>query len=259
MGWRRWVAALASVSILEGLVLTNTRGAFLGLVAGFLVLAVFKAKAHRRLFWGVAVLALAGFASIVDKSFVERMGSIAESTADTEEADQSARSRIVVARAQVQMFMDYPMGSGHRGTPALSPHYLEQRWLTTDESGDSARASHNTFMTTLVEQGVPGAMIFIWVALWTLLTIVRLRVGEARYRDAEMTTLVATVAAVLASVFVAGNTADYLMAEVQFWMFATLVSLQRFASLKAAEGQRSDPAHPAHSRLPTLNSPKLSP
>lgn len=232
-GWRRWTAGGAVLVILNGLILTNTRGAFLGLVAGFILLAAFKAKAHRRMFWSVAIVALLGFAAIVDKSFIERMGSITESAVDSEDVDQSARSRIFIARAQVQMFLEYPQGCGHRCTAVLSPRYLEQRWLTTDASGDSARASHNTFMTALVEQGIPGAMIFIWLTLWTLLTTVRFKGKETPDRDPEIGTLVAAVVAVLASIFVAGNTADFLMAEGQFWMLAALVSMLRFAGSKA--------------------------
>ena len=240
-GWRRWVAVAAGALILEGLVLTNTRGSFLGLIGGAVAFAVFKSKVHRRLFWVVALTGLVGFASIVDQAFIDRMWSIRDSTVDSEETDQSARSRIIVARAQWLMFFDYPMGSGYRGTVALSPRYLEQRWLTADANGESARASHNTFLTTLVEQGLPGALIFIWVTLWTPLAMARLRSREAQHRDPEISTLAATIVAVLAAVFVAGNTADFLMAEVQFWMFAALVTLERLATSVGPIGQRPLP------------------
>ena len=225
-GWRRWVSLAAGAMILEGLVLTNTRGAFLGLVGGTLVFLVFKAREHRRLFWGVALVGLLGMAVIIDQKFVDRMLSIRDSTADTEDVDQSARSRLVLMRAQWEMFLAYPMGSGHRGTAALSRRYLDDRWLTTsDVEEERARSSHNTFMTTLVEQGVPGALMFIWLSIWTLRALVRLRSFARSHGDPELTTLGATVGAVLGVVFVSGSTADFLMAEVQFWMFALLVTL----------------------------------
>lgn len=251
-GWRRWASLVALVAMLEGLVLTNTRGAFLGLVGGWLVMAVFKARPHRRTFWLLALVGAIGLGAIVDKSFVERMYTIRESTVDSEDADQSARSRIVVARAQIEMFLDYPMGSGHRGTPALSSRYLEERWLTTAQGdGEAARASHNTFLTTLVEQGVPGALMFIWLSLWTLVAIVRLRRYELRHRDPQLTTYGASLVGALGVVFVAGNTADFLMAEVQFWMFALLATLLQFASRFATDpgaamrAAVADPVRPA--------------
>lgn len=224
-GWRRGAALVALAVMLEGLVLTNTRGAFLGLVGGWMLMAGLKSRLHRRLFWGLALVGLVGLAAVVDKSFVERMWTIRESTVDSEDADQSARSRLIVARAQWQMFLDHPMGTGHRGTPALSSQYLEERWLTTDSSGVTARASHNTFLTTLVEQGVPGALMYVWIVLWTLGASLALKRAELRHHDPEITTLGASVVGVLGVVFVAGHTADFLMAEVQYWMFALLVTL----------------------------------
>jgi hypothetical protein len=223
-GWRRWVTLGAGALIMNGLVLTNTRGAFLGLVGGALLFAVYKARAHRRLFWGVALVSLLGLAVIADRTFIERMASISESTVDSEDVDQSARSRVFIISAQWQMFFQYPMGIGHRGTAVLSPLYLDDRWLTGSE-GDRARSSHNTFMTALVEQGIPGGLMFIWLSLWTVYALFRLRSLQAKHGDADLTTLAATAGAVLGSVFIAGNTADFLMAEVQFWVFAVFVTL----------------------------------
>jgi cation transport ATPase len=80
-------------------------------------------------------------------------------------------------------------------------------------------------MTALVEQGIPGGLMFIWLSLWTVYALFRLRSLQAKHGDADLTTLAATAGAVLGSVFIAGNTADFLMAEVQFWVFAVFVTL----------------------------------
>jgi hypothetical protein len=232
-GWRRWLSLGCVVIIMEGLVLVNTRGAFLGLVAGGMALALVKATIHRRLFWVLAVVGLLGVVSIVDQKFLERMWSIEKIASNSEEADTSARSRVVLMQAQWRMFLDYPMGSGHRGTEALSTRYLDREWLSIDASGDGARSSHNTFMTTLVEQGVPGAVLFLWLSLWTLLTMMRLRRLEPSHADPNLTTLAAGVFGALVVVFVSGNTADFLLAEVQFWLFATFVSILHFANVGA--------------------------
>jgi O-Antigen ligase len=233
-GWRRWLSLVCVAIILEGLVLTNTRGAFLGLVAGAMALMLLKSKSHRRMFWALATVGLLGLASITDQKFIDRMWTIRDATSESENADASARSRMIVAQAQWRMFLDYPMGTGHRGTAALSARYIDERWLTKDATGESARSSHNTFLTALVEQGIPGALMFIWLSLWTVITVLRSRWNERMQGDADSTTLIAAIAAALAAVFVAGNTADFLMAEVQFWLFAALVSLLQFA---AAERQ----------------------
>ena len=227
-GWRRYLSLACLVVIANGFVLANSRGSFLGLVVGGLVLAVCKARQHRWLFWSFALVGLMGLAVVMDKAFIDRMFTIQDATSQDEDADMSSRSRVEVAKAQLQMFLDYPMGTGHRGTAALSALYLESKWLSLDKSGDqstAARSSHNTFLTTLVEQGVLGALLFIILALWSVGAMLRIRRMRGPAYDPALTTLGASMCGALAVIFAAGNTADYLLAEVQFWLFAALVSM----------------------------------
>lgn len=73
------------------------------------MLALIKAKVHRRLFWVLSVIGLLGVASIIDQKFIDRMWTIPDGTSVSEEADTSARGRVVLLQAQMQMFLDYPM------------------------------------------------------------------------------------------------------------------------------------------------------
>lgn len=241
-GWRRWACLLLLAFIGNGFVLANSRGAFLGLAVGGMVVMLCKSRLHRKAFWGIALVGLIGFGFAVDKLFVERMFTIGDVAEETEEADMSARSRVVIYEAQLRMWVDHPLGAGYRGTVVLSPSYLERKWLTTDAPGDEAsagRASHNTFMTTLVEQGLPGALIFVSLVTWLftrMLTIRRLgRLGA----DPELITAASAICGGLVVVIVAGIAADYLMAEVQIWLFAALVSVLQ---LSAESARRSDAA-----------------
>jgi O-antigen ligase len=224
-GWRRYVSLVAMVIIINGFVLANSRGSFLGLVAGIIVLAFCMAKQHR---WLFSCFALAGglcLTVIVDQVFIERMFSIQDVTSQDDAADMSARSRVEVAKAQVQMFLDYPMGTGYRGTAVLSARYLDRKWLTLGDDETAARSSHNTFMTALVEQGVPGALMFTSLVLWTVAAMFRIRRLNGPHSDPVLTTLGGSLCGALTVVLVAGNTADYLLAENQFWFYAALVSV----------------------------------
>lgn len=227
-GWRRWAVLGVLGVIATGFVLANSRGAFLGLVAGALVMLVAKARSHRRAFWALAMVGLVGSAIVVDKAFIERMFTISDVAETSEDADASARSRVIIYEAQLRMALDFPMGAGYRGTATLSPFYLDRRWLTTQGEGEGAipeRSSHNTFMTTLVEQGFPGAMLFIALILWWLGAIARLRrLIDRADIDPDVVTLGGAIAGGLMVVIVAGSATDYLLAEVQFWLFAALVS-----------------------------------
>jgi O-antigen ligase len=237
-GWRRWLSLGCIVIVLEGLVLTNTRGAFLGLVAGGLVLTLFKAQMHRRLFWILAVVGLIGVASIVDQKFIDRMWSIEKIAANDDDADSSARSRVFILKAQVEMFFDHPMGGGHRATEVLSARYLDRKWLTGRPNEEGARSSHNTFMTALVEQGIPGAVLFIWLTLWTPLAMLHLRRLHVYHGDSTLTTLAAAIVGALTVIFFAGNTTDFLLVEVQFWLFATLAAILHIATMARADKRR---------------------
>lgn len=226
-GWRQYAAFGGMAVILNAIVLVNSRGAVVGLLAGALVLALCRARRHRALFWSLAVAGVLPLGALVDQSFVERMFTIRGAVEQRDELDASARSRIELYHAQVQMFLDHPMGSGHRGTAVLSPLYLDEEWLTTVSRNDmetSARASHNSFMTALVEQGVPGAALFLTLFCWLLRAMLLVR-RLGRKGDAELATNGAALCGALMVVFVAGMSSDFLKAEVQFWLFAGLASL----------------------------------
>jgi O-antigen ligase len=107
----------------------------------------------------------------------------------------------------------------------MSREYLDARWLT--HSGDpsrAARSSHNTFMTALVEHGILGAVLYIWLTLWGAMAIVRVKALQRRRVSAELTGPAAACCAGIAVVWSAGQFTDYLHAEVQFWLFAALAA-----------------------------------
>jgi hypothetical protein len=231
-GWRRWLSFVCGVAVMQGLVLTNTRGAFLGLLGGGVVLFLTRAQHHRRMFALLALIGVLGTLMIADTKFIERMTTMTTAVSESEEdIDGSALSRIAIIQAQLEMFAGYPMGTGHRGTAVLSPQYLEQQWLSIDRFGEAERSSHNTFMTALVEQGIPGAVIFAVFVVWMLRALWSLRLARNDRADPELRGLTGAICAALAVVFVAGNTADFLLAEIQFWLIGLFLSALHMLAL----------------------------
>jgi hypothetical protein len=223
-GWRRYVSLAASVFIVNGFVLANTRGAFLGLAVAMPVFTFCIARRHRRLYWALTLVGVAGLTVLVDKAFIDRMFTIGDVTSQSEAADPSARSRLVVAEAQLKMFLDHPMGVGYRGTAALSAKYMDERWLTTGDDGSLARSSHNTFLTALTEQGFIGAVIYVSLLAWTAAAILRSRRLSLSDHDPELATLMAALVGSIVVVLVSGTSADNLTKEVQFWLYGLLLS-----------------------------------
>jgi O-antigen ligase len=244
-GWRKWLNLGMLIVILNGFVLANSRGAFLGLVAGGLVVMACKARQHRREFWILTLVAAIGFPLIVDAAFIQRMFTIGDVVRDSEDADMSARSRVEIYEAQLRMAADYPLGTGYRGTVVLSRTYLDRKWLTRNngpDDPDAGRSSHNTLMTTLVEQGWPGLAMFLCLLGWIGRAMLRVRRMNGGGVDPEITTLAATCCAGLAVVMVAGTATDYLMVEVQFWLFGCLESALQLGEANRATRTQADPA-----------------
>ena len=226
-GWRRWLSFGCLAFVVNGLILTNTRGASDCSPARSSWRCA--RREHRRTFWLLAAVGALGTSLLIDEKFIDRMSTIQEAITDSQDADFSAATRMTLATAQMEMFRDYPMGSGWRGTATLSPKYLEEKYLS-----GGGRSSHATFLTALVEQGFLGAILYVWLTLWTVRAIYGLRL---RQRDAspQFVSLAATISAVLAVVFAAGTTADFLMAEVQYWMLAALISTIGLAGKHSSE------------------------
>lgn len=236
-GWRRVFSILAGAVIFNGVVLAASRGAFLGLLIGGLVLFLVKPRQYRWLFWGFALVALVGAVSLMDKRFLDRVLTITEAVERTDEMDDSAESRWVVAEAQLKMFASHPLGTGHKGTAFLSPQYLEAKWLTRGTGGPDAqpiRSSHNTFLTLLVEQSIPGVVAYVLLVAWGMRAVLKMR-GLQRSRTDLHLGYGGAAAAALGVVLAAGVFTDYLMAEVQVWMLALLAqALTQFRSAETA-------------------------
>lgn len=224
-GWRLYLAVISLAFSVNAMILTGSRGAFLGLVAGGLAVFALRPRAYRKKFYAFSVLGLLMIGALATQQYWDRVQTVEQATGEKEVTDNSIASRLAMMRAQLEMAKRYPMGTGHRGSAALSPQYLEYRFL----SGGIARSSHNSFLTALVEQGIPGALLFIAMVVWVGRTMLRLRQLAGSQDDGVQTQLaVASIGGALTVALAAGLFADFSKYEVQVWLFALLASLQQY-------------------------------
>jgi len=217
-----WLLGAASIALsLNTIVLAGSRGAFLGLAAGGIALALLHPTIVRRKFILYAALGIFSIGAVASQQFWERMNTVKAAADSPDEMDGSARSRLMMAEAQLQMAQLYPFGSGHRGSEALSSLYLDPQWLT--KAG--GRSSHNVFLTVLVEQGVPGVFLSLVLIAWTSRSLLRIRRASNLAGDLELGLLGAAIGGALSVVLVSGVFADFSKCEVQIWMFALLAVL----------------------------------
>lgn len=234
-GWWRWLTLAMVPFIVNGAILTGSRGAFLGMAAGALAIWYLRPRIRTKLFYALGVMAVAGFLWLAQDTYWERISTI-EGTVVADHRDTSSEIRVALFGAQWRMVQDHPFGVGWRGTATLSPRYLDQRYLAADADSPeaAARSSHNTFMSVLVEQGIVGVLIYGWLVMLVAVEVFRLRKRYANPESLEYATHVTALGAVFALLFVAGMFTDYLMAEVQYWCLALLASLMAHAPVRGA-------------------------
>jgi O-antigen ligase len=157
-------AAITSILLLVVILLTQSRGAFLGLVAGMAPAAlwsVVKRPVRMALLAGVVVLVVG---QTVPPSTWERLSGIAQltSTSTVAQADPegSAAERFEIQKTGWQIFLDHPIsGVGLGAFPDAVARY-------NPELGK--KDTHNTYLNLAAELGLPG--LLIWCALvWLVL------------------------------------------------------------------------------------------
>lgn len=248
--WIRIVALAAMPFIANGLVQTSSRGAVLGMLAGGVVVMLAAPARFRRVYYGLGVLGLLVLLQMAPATFWERIGTIAAPVEKTEEVDGSTLTRLALAKAQLQMTIDHPFGSGHRGTEVLSTSYLEAKYMARSATGEiGARSSHNTLLSVLVEQGVIGAILYACLLVAAFGQLRRLKPLDNQGLPEGLGTYRAAIAGCLTCVLVAGQFTDYLIAEVFVWSLALTAAIYDLAPralpAPAAEATPKAPAKPA--------------
>ena len=222
--WEKIVAIGFMPVTLNGIIATISRSGFLALIVSGVIFNLFSPK---KIIGTVRAFSLAGLLLLVliaNPVYWERIETVFMAGEEVEGVDTGS-SRLVIMRAQFEMFSQYPMGCGHRCTAVLSPAYLEERYLSPGPDGTrSARSSHNSFMSLLVEQGVPGAVVYLCLLGWMASTIFRLRSPMRDSIGLVPIVYVATVS-ILGAITVGDLFVDYLKFEVRFWFLGVLMVL----------------------------------
>jgi O-antigen ligase len=220
------------------MILTQSRGGFLALVAAGVCAWLAAPKAYRRFVSIAGVLAGVLLLMLSDDAFWQRVSTIFESSDNT-----GQETRVQLIGPQLQMFLDYPFGAGHRGNELLSPQYMPPELLTGDTG---TRSAHATFIAALVDQGVPGAVLLLSLYAWAFFTVRRLRRLDGLGLPAQLGLHRAALGAALASLVVSGLFLNLLKTEVQIWLIALLASLVGLCEAAlAAQRREGTPLEPA--------------
>jgi O-antigen ligase len=210
--------------IINALITTISRSGFLATGCGGLIFNFFSPKPLRKVVRVLSVLAIALFLLLTNDTYWGRIESLKHRGEAVEGVDTGAK-RLEIMEAQWRMFLAHPLGCGHRCTAVLSTRYMGDHLLTGRDE-NKARSSHNTFMTLLVEQGVPGALLYVLMLLWIARKLLSLR----RQYSAEtsfVSQLLPAMAAILGAITIGDMFVDYLKFEARLWFLAILMVIVR--------------------------------
>ena len=239
MLWVKWREKTILVGmapfIVNAIVATVSRSGFLALVMGGLTFNFLTPPKYRK--WVVSMSILAGvlLLMLTTQEYWSRVETITYRGQEVEGVDTGA-GRLEIIAGQFQMFRAHPLGCGHACTAILSPQYLSGEHLT-DASG--VRASHNTFMSMLVEHGAPGAAIYL-IMLILIAKRVQMLFSRIRHTPGFVAAMLPAVAGSLAAIFVADMFVPYMRFEVRIWFICLLLVLWRFQNDQDATASRVD-------------------
>jgi len=154
--WQQALALLGLAFVMNCLILLNSRGAFLALIASIVWFAwtIFKEKGLKSAQWKLALGLIGGaclFVYLADDLFWSRM-----QTMETVSSHVEGGTRMLFWLKTFDMLADHPLGVGVMGYQILSPYYLPSEWLTGGQ-----RAVHSTWFEVLSSFGYQGLLVFV--------------------------------------------------------------------------------------------------
>lgn len=144
-GWKgRLFCVVAGVFTVNGIVLTRSRGAVVGLAAGAVVALLCAPRGYRLRITAGILLGLGGLIYLGDTGFWLRTGTIAQAA---DERDRSAESRLEIWEGGFQMALANPQGVGAGNFMQTIGRYAPMH---------ADRDAHSTYVRCLGELGFLG-------------------------------------------------------------------------------------------------------
>lgn len=204
--------------IANGLVLFNSRGAFVGTVlsAGlylfFMMFSRYRQKGQRGLAVIITLLVIGGGLYVTDAAFWHRMA-----TMDNLHSKKSGASRIVFWLTTFKMLKDHPLGLGIRGYNSISRFYLTKAQRGND-GREKYRAVHSLWFQGLSEIGWQGLFCFL-AMLYTLYRLSRrTKLSLLKKENYNAYFKILALECSLFGYLITGSFINQFRAEILYWM-----------------------------------------
>ncbi len=234
--WVRIGALTAAPFIINALILCNSRGAFLAMIAmaiSFLFLSnAIKIRGYRiKAIIGLALGSIL-FLWLTNAQFWERMWTI-----QTYEGDTSATSRVDTWKAATRMIRDHPLGSGGDGWELSSPKYIPE--IVERHEGE-LRTVHNTYLMMATDWGIQGLVLYSLFLLMIFVKLHKIRKREGSKDDLFFKSESLAIEIALIGFLVAAFFGNRIYAEGIYWYCALAASLDNIQRKELEENKRLD-------------------
>ncbi|NVD36668.1 O-antigen ligase family protein [Marinobacter lutaoensis] len=250
--WKvRLLAVICGALIANGLVLINSRGAFLGSVAGVapFLLSMFFSRYQRRgqrpMALLIAIVGLSGALYVTDAQFWERMN-----TLQNLESKESGAGRVTFWLKTFDMLEDHPMGMGIYGYNRLAPLYMDDE----TRGGVEFRSVHSLWFQGLSEVGPLGFLVFLTMLVSLYRTSRKARHWlRAEGGDNRTYFQLLALECALLSYLAAATFINQFRAEILYWMILLLAVGTNVHYLQHVRVSADTPA-PRRGRTPVSES-----
>lgn len=232
-------AMVAGAFVANGVVLINSRGAFLAVIVSmayflaFLLFSRFKRPRQKASAMWLIVLGLVAAINVIDEGAIKRFSSIRQEGM-TEEQETGA-TRVFFWMAAIDMAQDYPFGTGALGFQVHAPDYLPEG---IDSGGSRNRSVHSTWFEALTETGYLGLFFLISMLLASFKATRRCKVELVKMNDFDNYYKVVAIEAAFIAFIVAMSFMNRFRAEILYWCVLFTACAYNIYVVKATDRMR---------------------
>ena len=189
--WLRIVLSAIIFLFTAGFIFSYSRAAWVSLIAAVIPAIIIWLRLSPRILASVSVMFV--IALVLSAGWIwERMDSTTEdSSADLAQhlrsssnisTDQSNLERINRWKSALKMFAEKPVTGWGPGTYQFNYGPFQEasdRTIISTDFGDAGNA-HSEYLGALSESGLPGALLFVLIVIFSMLTGIRVWYGESR-------------------------------------------------------------------------------
>ncbi len=248
--------AIAGAFIANAIVLINSRGSFLAVVASggyfmyYMYFSRFKRNNQKKMAVFITIFGSMALLYVVDDSFIERMSTLTtQSTNDTER--ETGATRFIFWQSAWEMAKDHPFGAGNRGFDFYAPYYIPKNVHT---GGQLNRSVHSTWFEALSEIGYPGLLTLIMMIYMSFRTTKKCKKQLQAIGDTDTYFKIIAIEATFIAFIVAMTFMNRMRAEILYWCVLFTACAYNIYVLKPALSTGSERSLPLASNPKSVHS-----